>query len=244
MQWIDGMVSLEASVAAPRPLTGRTLMESFLSDVPRLTFGLVRARGNTLAAGPVDLLRFGRPRVTRAAVEWPIAGGLAARSAGGTWTIRSSDSRLTASIEGFRPLLPKALYVAAHLPIHRLFTRLYLLRVRGREPAPGPTARSADRMRAAAIDVAFCAALTGLVARRPRVRMLLGVLAGYHVACWTISGQTLGGLLMKQRVVAVDGSPPTAGQSLVRLLALPVSWMRGRPDHDEIACTDVVDLAH
>lgn len=240
MEWKDGRVFIEDSVAAPRPLSGRALRDTFLADVPRLTVGLVRVRGNSLRAGPFELLRFGRPRVTRTAVEWPIEGGLGARRAGGTWRIQSSGGRLFASVDDYRPLLPRPLYLVAHLPVHLLFTRLYLLRARGRDPAPGPAASSSDRMRAAAIDAAFCAALTGLLARRPRVRMLLGVMAGYHIACWTMSGQTLGGLVMRQRVVAVDGSRVTAGQALVRLLALPVSFLRGRPDHDEIACTDVI----
>lgn len=241
MRWRDGRVFVEDSVADSRPLTGRALREGFLEDLPRLTFGLVHVRGSALAAGPVDLLRFGRPRVTRNAVEWKIEGGLAARAAGGTWRIESSDGRIRASVDGYRPLLPRPLYLVAHLPIHLLFTRMFLLRVRGREPAPGQTASSSDRLRAAAIDVAFCAALTGFVARRPRVRMLAGVLAGYHVACWSMSGQTVGGLLTRQRVVATDGSRPTVGQSIVRLLALPLSWLRGRPDHDEIAWTDVIE---
>ncbi|HKV86988.1 MAG TPA: RDD family protein [Candidatus Dormibacteraeota bacterium] len=242
MDWKDGRVSLTDSVAAPRPLSGRALRDSFVADVPRLTFGLVRVRGNSLTLGPIDLLRFGRPRVSRTAVEWPIEGGLGARARGGTWRIQSSGDRIVASIDSYRPMLPRFLYAFGQLPVHLLFTRLYLLRTRGREPAPGTTASSSDRMRATAIDVAFCAVLTGLVARKPRVRMMLGVIAGYHVTCWTLSGQTLGGLAMRQRVVATDGSTLTVWQSLLRLLALPVSWLRGRPDHDEIACTDVIDV--
>jgi RDD family len=244
VQWREGRVFIEDSVASPLPLSGRMLQDSFRADMPRLTFGLVHVRGNALAAGPVELLRFGRPRVTRTAVEWPIEGGLAARGPGGSWRIESEGGRLSASVDGYRPLLPRPLYFLAHLPIHIIFTRLYLLRTRGREPAAGPTASSSDRIRAAAIDVAFCAAVTGMVARRPRVRMLLGVVAGYHVACWSISGQTLGGLLMRQMVVATDGSRLTTGQSILRLMALPISWLRGRPDHDEIACTDVIETGY
>jgi uncharacterized RDD family membrane protein YckC len=61
------------------------------------------------------------------------------------------------------------------------------------------------------------------------------------VACWTISGITLGGTLMHQRVVAGDGSNVGAAQALLRLAALPLSLMR-RDVHDEIAGTDVVAL--
>lgn len=240
MSWLEGRVSVEDAVTAPNPVPGRVLRDSFLADIPRLTLHLVHVRGNSLAVGPIELLRFGRPKVTRTAVEWQIEGGLSTRGPGGTWRIQSSGGRLVASIESYRPLLPRVPYVLGHLPIHHLFTRLYLLRLRGREPAAGPSATSSSRLRAAAVDIAFCAALTGLVARRPRVRLLLGIAAGYHLACWSISGRTLGGLVMRQRVVAVDGSRVTPSQALVRLLALPVSWIRGRPDHDEIACTDVV----
>jgi hypothetical protein len=240
MKWMEGRVSVEDSVLSHNSVSGRALRAGFLADVPPLTLRLVHVRGNSLMFGPVELLRFGRPKVTRTAVEWPIEGGLFARGPGGRWRIQSSGGRLVASIDGYRPLLPRVLYVSVHLPVHHLFTRLYLLRLRGRDPAAGPSATSSSRLRAAAVDLAFCAALTGLVARRPRVRLLIGVTAGYHLACWTISGRTLGGLVMRQRVVAVDGSRLTPSQALVRLLALPISWIRGRPDHDEMACTDVI----
>ena len=70
--------------------------------------------------------------------------------------------------------------------------------------------------------------------------MLLGVVAGYHVACWTFGGRTLGGAVMKQRVVAVDGSDVSTGQAIVRLAALPIAAVRRRSSHDEIAGTEVV----
>jgi uncharacterized RDD family membrane protein YckC len=66
------------------------------------------------------------------------------------------------------------------------------------------------------------------------------VAIGYHVACWSISGRTLGGLVMRQQVVSVDGSRLTPTQSLARLVALPFSWVLQRPVHDEFAGTDVV----
>src|SRR5438477_75735 len=55
-----------------------------------------------------------------------------------------------------------------------------------------------------------------------------------------LGGLTAGGLLLRQRVVAVDGGPVTPGQALLRLAALPLSWLRLRAVHDEIAGTDVV----
>ncbi|HEY1455141.1 MAG TPA: RDD family protein [Candidatus Dormibacteraeota bacterium] len=240
MLWSEGRAFVEDSVAASTALPGTALRDAFLAGIPRITLGLIRSRGNSLVAGPIEILRFGRPEVARRSVDWPIEGGLATGRPGGRWRIESSAGRIVASIEGYSPRLPRLLYTAGQLPIHHLITRLFLLGLRGRDPAPGPGATSSDRLRAAAVDIAFCAALAGLLTRRPRARALLGIAVAYHIACWTISGRTLGGLVMKQRVVAIDGSRVTPGQAAVRLLALPLSWLRGRPDHDEVARTDVV----
>ena len=240
LRFTDGQVTVDVSVAGTRAVSGSRLHEAYLEEIGRLTLGLVQANGDSLFIGPVELLRFGPPKVTRAAVEWPIEGGIAARRAGGRFRIESVEGRLVASVEGYRPLLPLALYAATQLPVHRLITRLYLLRVRGREPAPGVPAGQTDRMRAAAADLAFCATLAGLTGRRRKLHVLLGVAAAYHVACWSIWGRTLGGLVVRQRVVAIDGSKPSVGQSVVRLLATPIAWALGRPVHDEAAGTDVV----
>jgi uncharacterized RDD family membrane protein YckC len=69
--------------------------------------------------------------------------------------------------------------------------------------------------------------------------MLLGIAAAYHVACWSLSGRTLGGLVVGQRVIATDGSRPTVEQAIVRLLTMPLGWFR-RPIHDELAGTEVI----
>jgi hypothetical protein len=236
----DGRVAVEDSVAIERATTGRELRESYLEDVQKLSAGLIRVRGSALYVGPIELLRFGKANVTRHAVEWPIEGGIVARAAGGRFRIAAVGGRLVASVEGYRPLLPLPLYRVTQLPIHHLLIRLHLLRVRGREPLPGVAASSQDRWRAAMVDLTLCVALTGLISKRPRVRALLGVAAAYHVTCWSTSGRTLGGLVMRQRVVAVDGSRPAVGQSVVRLLALPFGWIRGRPVQDDAACTAVV----
>jgi uncharacterized RDD family membrane protein YckC len=102
------------------------------------------------------------------------------------------------------------------------------------------TASQQDRIRAAAVDVAFCLTLAGLAGRRRRLPVLLGIAAAYHIACWSISGRTLGGLVTRQRVVAVDGSRPTVMQSAFRFLALPLAWFARRPVHDELAGTAVI----
>jgi hypothetical protein len=240
VRFADGAVSVDISVAGGPSVPGSRLRDTYLEDIRGLTLGLVQARGDSLFMGPLELLRFGRARVTSEAVEWPIEGGILARSAGGSFRIESAGGRLTASVDGYRPRLPLPLYAVTQLAVHRVITRLYLLRVRGREPAPGAPAGRGDRLRAAAVDLAFCATLAGLIGKRRKLRVLLGITAGYHLACWTISGRTLGGLVTGQRVVSVDGSRPTLGQSAVRLLAAPLAWIGHRTVHDELAGTDVV----
>jgi len=104
--------------------------------------------------------------------------------------------------------------------------RLHLLWQRGRQPAPGVPVPPIRRATAAAIDL-------GLFA-------VVALAAGYHIACWSISGRTLGGMITGQRVVSVDGSRVGPGQALVRLVALPMAALRLRAVHDEFAATEVV----
>jgi RDD family protein len=221
------------------PVTGAKLRDSYIEAIGTLTFGLARFRGNAIVLGPLTLLRFGPPKLTRNAVEWPIEGGMLARRRGGRWRLHAAGGRVEATVEGYTPRLPRALYSLTHLQVHQLFTRLYLLRLRSGEPAPGAAASSTDRFRAGTVDIAFCLMLAGFTGRR-RWRRTLLVAAAYHVACWSISGRTLGGLVMRQRVVAVDGSRLTPAQSLLRLTLAPLSWLTGRPMHDEIAGTEVI----
>jgi hypothetical protein len=240
VRWRDGRVDTTDSVAVERPPDGDGLRVAFAETVPALTLRLVTLRGSSLVAGRVKLLTFGRPKVTPRAVEWPIEGGLLAGAAGGSWRLTSAVGRVTASVDGYMPSLPRLVYTLSQLQVHLLFTRLFLLRVRGREPSPGRLAPNADRMRAAAVDVAFCLTLAGVFGRRRRPAALLALTAGYHVACWSISGRTLGGLVMRQRVVAVDGTRLTSAQSLLRFALLPMSWITRRPVHDEIVGSEVV----
>jgi hypothetical protein len=240
MRWAGGRVDVEDSVAMPRGVTGKALRDGFLRDIAALTVGLIRASDNSLYLGPIELLRFGFATVAPTRVDWPIEGGMAVRAPGGHLTIQTAGGRLVSSVQGYQPRLPLPLYTLTQLPIHHLVTRLHLLRVRGRQPAPGVPVEPAMRVAAAAIDVALCAALAAASPRGRRLPALIGITACYHVACWSLSGRTLGGLAMKQRVVAVDGSKPSAGQAVVRLAALPLSVLRLRAMHDEVAGTDVV----
>jgi hypothetical protein len=227
-------------VAIARPTSGRELRDSYWRDIQELTLGLVRARGSSLYLGSLELLRFGPATVGQAGVEWPIEAGLLARAPGGHLRFEVAGNRLVASVDGYRPLLPLPVYVLTQLPVHRLLTRLHLLRVRGREPDAGVSATRDSRMRAAAVDAAFCLTLSRVAGHRMRVGTFLGVAAVYHVACWSISGRTLGGLVQGQRVVAVDGSRATVTQSLLRLVVLPLAWVTRRPIHDELSGTEVI----
>jgi hypothetical protein len=243
MRWLDGRVEIEDSVSMPNPITGKALRDSFPADIEALTFGLIRVSDNTLRLGPLELIRFGRPRITGTSVQWPIDGGLLARSAGGRLRIELLYGRLVESVDGYKPMLPRPIYALTQVPIHHLLTRLHLLRVRGRDPEVGPRADRSRRTAAAAIDAAVCISAAAIIGRgRRRLPVLLGVAAGYHVACWSISGVTVGGAVMKQRVVAVDGSNVTVGQAIVRLALLPIAAARTRDVHDEIAGTDVITL--
>ncbi len=240
VRWDGRRVATEDSVAVSRPFSGDDLRIGYAQALAAVTLGVVTMRGNSVVAGPLELLRFGPPKITPQRVDWPIEGGLLAAAAGGHWRIRSEGGRVTAGVEGYRPRLPRWLYTPSHLQVHLLFTRLFLLRLRGREPEPGVPASRPDRLRAATVDVAFCVTLAGLFGRRRRVGTVLAFIAGYHVACWSVSGRTLGGLVMRQRVVAVDGSRVSAAQALLRFALLPVSWIARQPVHDDIACTEVI----
>jgi len=240
VRWADGRVWVEDSVASPNAISGKELRAQFVSDVSHLTFGLVRMRGTSMMFGPLEILRFGRPKMTRTGVDWPIEGGLAAGSAGGRWSIRASGGRLVAGLDGYTPRIPLPLYALTQLPIHHLVMRLHLLRARGRVPSPGVPAAPTRRIAAGAIDAGLCAAAALTAGRGRRLAAFAGLAIGYHVACWSSSGRTVGGLIAGQRVVSVDGSRVSIGQSLVRLLALPIAALRLRAVHDELASTEVV----
>src|SRR5438477_13149917 len=98
VQWDGGRVSVQASVSVPRPITGAKLRDSYIDAIKTVTFGLARFRGNSIVVGPLTLLRFGPPKITRNAVDWPIEGGLLARRAGGRWRLRTLAGRAEATV--------------------------------------------------------------------------------------------------------------------------------------------------
>ncbi len=240
MRWIGGQVWVEDSVDAPRPPDAAQLRDSFMRDTAALTGGIVRQRDGALVAGPVELLRFGAAQTTPAGVTWQIEGGVLAAEPGGRLRVFVEDGRLTARVEGYRPALPRPVYTATQLVLHHALVRMVLLRLRGRRPAAGVPADVSGRLAGGAVDVAVCGALTLLLARRRRLRAFAAITAGYHVAAWSVSGRTIGGALLRQRVVAIDGSRVTPIQAMLRLIALPFAALRFRAIHDEVAATDVV----
>lgn len=238
--WTGSRVTVEDSVASSRRVAGRDLRDAFFRDMAVLTLGLIQPRGSSLFLGPAEILRFGPAKTGRASVELPIEGGLAVGAPGGHLRIEAVKGKLTAKVQGYRPWLPRPLYVITQLPLHHTVLRLHLLRERGRLPSPGVPAAPTGRFAAAAIDAAICGAVALIAGKGRRLPVLAGITAGYHIACWTISGRTVGGLVARQRVVSVDGSRVSAAQSLIRLVTLPLAALRMRAVHDEIAATEVI----
>lgn len=237
--WHGGAVTVEDSVATSAPLSGGMLRSAFMPSISTVTLGIIRLRDRALYLGPVAIHRFGPPRTATNSVTWPITGGLLTASPGGSLTIESTATELKATVDGYRPMLPRSIYEQTQLRLHHALVRLQLLRLAELNP-PGKPASLGSRASAAGIDLAVCASLALVLARRRRFTAFATIAAGYHVACWTTSGRTLGGLITRQRVVALDGSRLSLVQAALRLAALPLSWLSRRPVHDEIAATTVV----
>ncbi|HYW23304.1 MAG TPA: hypothetical protein VE953_04020 [Terriglobales bacterium] len=239
--WHVPPVHQECRVSAPVASGRDRLRDAFFADVGRLTLGTVRGERWRLRLGPLTLLAFAEPVYDGWAWAWPITGGLLARRPGGTLRYGWRDGQLVASVDGYEPRLPALLYRLTQVPVHRLLTRRFLLHLRGRTPAPAPPAGPAQRLLTATLDLALCAGVTAVVTRRRRLRTFAAVAAGYHLACWTLGGRTLGGALTGQRLVSVDGSAVAPWQALVRLGALPSALLTLRAVHDEEAGTEVVE---
>jgi hypothetical protein len=232
---LNGPVDVEDSVRTPVAPTPERLHDFYFAATERLTLGLVRYRDRSLHLGPLTLISFGEASRTATGWSFPIRGGVLAAEPCGELRIGSSDGLTTVAVVGYRPLLPLPVYRVTQYLFHHFVTRLALLQLRGRVPAESPPAAPAARLAAGAIDAGVCLALAGGHRRRA-----LLVAVAYHVACWSFGGLTVGGLLLRQRVVAVDGGPVTPGQALLRLATLPFSLFRLRAVHDDVAGTDVV----
>src|SRR5258705_2536028 len=98
--WTDGRVSTKASISVGHTLSGASLRDSYYDAVRSLTFGLASVRDDAVVVGPVTLLRFGTPKVTRNAVDWPIEGGLLAGAAGGRCRVERLAWRVAATAGG------------------------------------------------------------------------------------------------------------------------------------------------
>ena len=228
-------VEVVDSVEAPREPPAERLRDFYFAATERLTLGLVRYRDRSFTIGPVTLIRFGEPEATETGWSFAIGPGALVGEPGGELAIGWRGGRLEAVVRGYRPSLPVPVYRWTQLLFHHFQTRLVLLRMRGRVPAEAVPATPAARLAAGAADAAFC---LGLARFRPRRALVLA--AVYHVACWRLTGVTVGGLLFRQRVVAVDGSRLTIGQALLRLAVLPAAALQLRALHDEVAGTEVV----
>ena len=240
MRWVDGAVTVEDSVASSTSLSGDLLRTTFLPSITTVTLGLIRMRDRSLCLGPIRLITFGPPKMSSTSASWPIEGGLLVASAGGRFTIESSGGSLKATLVDYHPMLPRSIYEATQLRLHHGLVRVQLLRLAGMAPQqarPGP----ASRVAATAIDGAVCAGLALVFARRHRVRAFTGIAVGYHLASWATSGRTLGGRVMRQHVVSIDGSRLSLIQAALRLAALPLSALRRYAAHDDIAATTVVE---
>ena len=223
-------MTVEDSVATAVPLSGDLLRREFMSSIGAVTLGIVTMRDRSLRIGPLELIRFGPPRTSAHGVSWPIEGGLLAAAPGGRFDITSEDGRLRATLDGYRPRLPRALYEKTQLRLHHGLVRVQLLRLAEFAPLGEPASVGA-RMAAAAIDIATCAGFSLVLARRRRFGAFLRITAAYHVVSWSTTGRTLGGRIMRQRVVSVDGSRLSLAQALLRLAS---------PFQDHVSATTVI----
>lgn len=219
-------------VGCPAPVPAARLQETFTRSLAALTLGLVSGRPDGFYLGPLPLITLGEARPEGASgVRWPVTGGLLSRRPGGWVGFDWSEGRLAGYVTGWTPALPRLLYAALQKPVHHELTRLYLLGLRGRDPLPGPAAPRDQRRLALAIDLGLCLAVS-----RGRPGRFAGAALAYHAVAWTVWGQTAGGALLGQRLVAVDGSRVSPGQALARLLNLPFGSRR----QDDAAGTAVV----
>jgi RDD family len=236
-----GPIHTEDRVASPIEPESDRLRDSFFKAIRALTMGLVHGEPWRISLGPLTSHEFGEPESTPDGWSWRIGRGLLGARAGGTLSYEWRDGQLTATVDGYWPALPRPIYRATQLPLHHLVTRLFLLQLRGRVPPPGIPGGPAQRLAAAALDLVVCGGASLLFPRGRRLMAFPIVAVGYHLAAWSLTGETLGGRLLRLRVVSIDGGPVSPAQALVRLLALPASLARFEAVHDRLALTEVVE---
>jgi len=149
------------------------------------------------------------------------------------------EGELLLTVSGYSPRLPSRLYSLFQIPAHHLVSRLFLLQLRGPMPAPGMPGPPLPRLAAAGLDLALVA-LAGRRWRRHPWSGVLALAAAYHLIAWSWGGRTVGARCLGLKVVARDGSPLSAGQALVRLLAAPLSLPLRGALHDRLAQSEVV----
>jgi hypothetical protein len=237
-----GPIHVVDRVASPVQPDPERLRDSFFSAIRGLTLGFVRGERWRISLGPLTLHEFGDPVRSGQGWTWRIGRGLLGARAGGTLSYEWSQGQLKATVDGYWPALPRPIYRATQLRLHRLVTRLFLLQLRGRVPPPGIPGGPAQRLAAATLDLAVCVGLTMLCPRGRRLKLFPPLAACYHVAAWSLAGQTLGGRLLGLRVVSVDGGPVSPAQAVVRLITLPASLVRFRAVHDHLALTEVIEV--
>jgi len=117
-----------------------------------------------------------------------------------------------------------------------------------------PRAGFWERMGAGFLDMILVGILSGLVGKPP---LGLLVMLAYFAGMWAWKGTTVGGVVLKLKVVRLDGQPITFQVALVRGLAgvfsvvvlflgfLWIAWDKEKQGwHDKIAGTAVVRLPH
>jgi uncharacterized RDD family membrane protein YckC len=117
-----------------------------------------------------------------------------------------------------------------------------------------PKANLWERLCAAFLDIILISILSGIAHAGP---ICLLVALAYFAGMWTWRGTTIGGIVLKLKVVRTDGRPLTFVVALVRGLAaafsvvifflgfLWIAWDKDKQGwHDKIAGTEVVRLPH
>lgn len=116
-----------------------------------------------------------------------------------------------------------------------------------------PKATLWQRLLAAILDLILISIAAGIVHLRPPFFLIVAL--AYFVGMWTWRGTTIGGIVLKLKVVRPDGRPLTVVVALVRGLAaafsavvlflgfLWIAWDKDKQGwHDKIAGTEVIRL--